>query len=90
MILTVTLDFRELRLVYNESKDTVSYKQAIAEVISHELLHQWLGNIGSNTYASEMKNFSLTFSLKNSDLQVVGRHLAERRICSLLPIFGNW
>jgi hypothetical protein len=60
--LTDNLDIRELRLVYNETKDTVSYKQAIAEVISHELLHQWLGNIGNFTYNSAMQpNFYLNF-----------------------------
>ena len=39
------ITFREAYLLYDKQKSTVKTKQLIAEVISHELAHQWFGNL---------------------------------------------
>jgi tricorn protease interacting factor F2/3 len=37
--------FREDALLYNPKSASLSAKQRVAEVISHELVHQWFGNL---------------------------------------------
>ncbi len=39
------ITFREIILLYNEKKTSVLVKKRIAEVIAHELWHQWSGNL---------------------------------------------
>ncbi|XP_022079859.1 glutamyl aminopeptidase-like isoform X2 [Acanthaster planci] len=39
------ITYREVYLLYSETESSVSNKQRIAEVVAHELAHQWFGNI---------------------------------------------
>ncbi|MBS3055122.1 MAG: M1 family metallopeptidase [Candidatus Aenigmarchaeota archaeon] len=39
------ITFRETALLYDPEKSTAATKQRIAEVVSHELAHQWFGNL---------------------------------------------
>ena len=39
------ITFRETLLLYDEKKSSTRTKQLIAEVVSHELAHQWFGNL---------------------------------------------
>ena len=34
--------YRENALLFNETKDTISDKQRVSVVVSHELAHQWV------------------------------------------------
>ena len=39
------ITYREVSLLYNEARDTILEKRRISVVISHELAHQWFGNL---------------------------------------------
>ncbi|GAM17401.1 hypothetical protein SAMD00019534_005760 [Acytostelium subglobosum LB1] len=39
------ITFREVLLFYNETTANVNDKQSVAEVVSHEIAHQWFGNL---------------------------------------------
>ena len=41
------ITYRENALFYNERKDTISDKGRVSLVVSHELAHQWFGNLGN-------------------------------------------
>lgn len=40
------ITFRQSSLLFNEVENSARNKQRVAEVISHELVHQWFGNLG--------------------------------------------
>lgn len=40
------ITFRETGLLFNDSENSAANKQRIAVVVSHEISHQWFGNLG--------------------------------------------
>ena len=46
--------YRETALLYKEGVSTFSNKQRIATVISHELAHQWFGNLVTPSWWSDL------------------------------------
>lgn len=39
------ITYRLVEIMYDEKKDSLSTKQRVAEVVQHELAHQWFGNL---------------------------------------------
>jgi aminopeptidase N len=52
--------YRENALLYNPNRDTINDKKRVALVVSHELAHQWFGNLGKlDRNLLFLKNFNL-------------------------------
>lgn len=45
--------YRESALLYDNTVQTVANKQSIAEIIAHEVAHQWFGNLLTCKWWSE-------------------------------------
>ena len=41
----VSVKFRETNLLYDPLESSSSNQQRVATVVSHELVHQWFGNL---------------------------------------------
>ncbi|XP_050307887.1 membrane alanyl aminopeptidase-like [Anthonomus grandis grandis] len=48
------ITYRERLLLYDDNETSNAYKQSIAEVIAHELAHQWFGNLVTCKWWSEI------------------------------------
>lgn len=46
--------FRETAMLYQEGVSTSSNQQRVATVISHELAHQWFGNLVTPSWWSDL------------------------------------
>lgn len=42
------ITFRQSSLLYNPDNNSARNKKSVASVISHELVHQWFGNLGES------------------------------------------
>lgn len=55
------ITFRQSSFLYNPETSSARNKKSVASVISHELVHQWFGNLGeSSTYRRGSPNLSHT------------------------------
>ena len=41
------ITFRETNIFYNKDKNSAVNRQRVCSVVSHELAHQWFGNLGN-------------------------------------------
>lgn len=96
------ITFRETGLLFNENENSAINKQRVATVISHEISHQWFGNLGNSRETGilainlEISNF-FTFAIffLNDILnafsynEMVGRFVAKRRICQFYAVQGS-
>lgn len=48
------ITYREKYLLYNPSYDSISSKRLASIVISHELAHQWFGNLVSPSWWNDL------------------------------------
>ena len=46
--------YRETSLLYNEKTSSLAEKQRVAEVVSHELVHQWFGNLATMLWWNDL------------------------------------
>lgn len=46
--------YRETSLLYNEKTSSFAEKQRVAEVVSHELVHQWFGNLATMSWWNDL------------------------------------
>ena len=42
------ITYRETSLFYDPKRDTIANKRRVSTVVSHELAHQWFGNLGND------------------------------------------
>lgn len=42
------ITFRETSIFYNVNMSSAANQQRVASVVSHELAHQWFGNLGEH------------------------------------------
>ena len=47
------ITYRETSLFYDPKRDTIANKRRVSTVVSHELAHQWFGNLGNNFYNND-------------------------------------
>ncbi|XP_034233896.1 aminopeptidase N-like isoform X2 [Thrips palmi] len=48
------ITYREMAMLYQEGVSTTSNKQQVATVVSHELAHQWFGNLVTPSWWSDL------------------------------------
>ena len=48
------ITYRETSLLYNEKTSSLAEKQRVAEVVSHELVHQWFGNLATMKWWNDL------------------------------------
>ena len=48
------ITYREIAMLYQEGVSTASNKQQVATVVSHELAHQWFGNLVTPSWWSDL------------------------------------
>lgn len=48
------ITYREIAMLYQEGVSTTSNKQQVATVVSHELAHQWFGNLVTPSWWSDL------------------------------------
>lgn len=47
------ITFRQSSFLYNPENNSARNKKSVAAVISHELVHQWFGNLGKSEFISK-------------------------------------
>ena len=58
--------YRTTAVLFDEKESDQKYKQRVAYVVSHELAHQWFGNLVTMDWWNEVGHIS-TFSFKDND-----------------------
>ncbi|KAI8801324.1 peptidase family M1-domain-containing protein [Cladochytrium replicatum] len=48
------ITYREHALLYNEASSSANHKEGVAETVSHELAHQWFGNLVTMEWWSDL------------------------------------
>ena len=90
------ITYRETNLLYDQLESSSANQQRVATVVSHELAHQWFGNLVTlqvNPQSPDLivwEDVVVAMEEFNFPSSVVGRSLAERGVRLVHGVQGEW